>query len=1593
MNHTAFFQTTLFCGLLMASSLSAMQDEAGTLNLDLDRVTRVTELGFGSSEFHFDGGGTASTFTWRAGELLQVDLQDGSSRFIDPREVALEREMLDQPLLPRDTRMIEIPPVGDVHLVVEELRLSALGQAWPALGRDEETVDCLPDADRSLWQLEQNDPAGFDLPVLLGEPVIFRDLRMVSLSLHPVIIDGNELKRVEELRLRVEYGQAAPSRESLLPVQSVSGNEKHLQSRPISRNMQRIYEGIVSNSGQFYDNVDHSIFPVYLITGSPTYLSNNGQYMAEFIKWKREKGFDVRVVPFDQIPGGAESITFGNLRNWVSEQYDDYAPEYLLLVGDDDGTAACPDSVVISSQGEFDVSDHFYSRQEGDDYFPEIFVGRFSVDNVQQLVSMAFKPVIHEKYPNQAGQGWRTHGLVVSCNYSDSGDPPVTPNLTSRWVIDKLRANGFTITSQDSIFYPPTPDGGSLISSALNQGRGIVSYRGWANSNGWIYPAYDRDDIDELGNVMRMPIVCSYVCQTGAFGAGSGDIEVEDPCFGEKWIRVGDISAPRGAVAFVGPSDLHTRSQYNNPVCSGMFNAFFDLNITSVGPSLLNGKMELWRGYPLERDDPFGSYFYFHVYNVLGDPDLKFWRHDALEMNLTVNTILRPGQNTLVIQADGADGPLNDVTVSLIAGANGEEMVARGLLQNGWLALEIDPDRVDELDGPFTLTCDHLDYAPGQVSLSKQSSGADLALDDLLIGEEAEDGQYVPGERLSFTLDLRNTGTENLPAGTVQLVSQDELPYSVDVATVNLPALDAGDSASSLEAIEIQLNGDLQDGAMIPLLFQFSCGGFEGYAQHRLYASNAALELRELSFRSGASHLSALSTDTLDIAVINIGDFDIGAVTVELQSDDERVSVIDGQFDTAGLISDGLDEATFSFVVLGGRGLFPGQQVTLDLVINEDGREVRRSFLLPTGELTSEDPLGPDAYGYYAIESEDYGVAGHPAFDWVELDPAYGGTGANRLYLTDDDVTQIELPFPLTFYGMTDTEISVCSNGWVSLGSTWMDNFRNWNLPSSLGPPNMICAYWDDLKPMYTASQDSVYVPVFWRHDEAEGRVVISWSRTYNRYAWENPGQPLQEFQIILYDQATRPTNTGDTEILVQFKDVTDLDQNNNFATCGLQNFGHNIGLQVSYARNASEGCLPLGGGHSILFTTETPVNDEELTVNLIYPLQNQWVTSTSPVFLWDHAGFSGLLGTDEISYQVIVSQSGNQLVDETVSGVGELDLADLGIALPENTGLTFELEASADGDSYAALQGAISFQVDATAPSITTGLVESALYPDHLELGMLSSEALSSLSVNVLDAAGNLLESLTLDEGNAALGDGRELYYGRAALDADFASLQISAIDLHGLHMENTLPLSAAPAGDEGLELPQLAGLDLAWRGGTGWTLVIAQSTIVAEERAALDLRLPAGSTDISLKLDAFAGEVLVRDTGSGYERVTQRFADASIHASGLVSGRYVLVSGDLAAEALPAEFRLVGNYPNPFNPETVIEFELPREDRVALEVYNLRGELVRVLFDDVKPAGAHKIVWNGTNDGAGLVASGVYITRLAWDGGQQIHKMLLVR
>jgi hypothetical protein len=88
-----------------------------------------------------------------------------------------------------------------------------------------------------------------------------------------------------------------------------------------------------------------------------------------------------------------------------------------------------------------------------------------------------------------------------------------------------------------------------------------------------------------------------------------------------------------------------------------------------------------------------------------------------------------------------------------------------------------------------------------------------------------------------------------------------------------------------------------------------------------------------------------------------------------------------------------------------------------------------------------------------------------------------------------------------------------------------------------------------------------------------------------------------------------------------------------------------------------------------------------------------------------------------------------------------------------------------------------------------------------------------------------------------------------------------------------------------------------------------------------------------------------------------------------------------------------LAQNHPNPFNPSTLIAYEVAREGKTELRIFNVQGELVRTLVDRQSTPGTYEVEWDGRDDNGQSVPSGSYYYRLAVDGNEDAKRMILIK
>lgn len=176
--------------------------------------------------------------------------------------------------------------------------------------------------------------------------------------------------------------------------------------------------------------------------------------------------------------------------------------------------------------------------------------------------------------------------------------------------------------------------------------------------------------------------------------------------------------------------------------------------------------------------------------------------------------------------------------------------------------------------------------------------------------------------------------------------------------------------------------------------------------------------------------------------------------------------------------------------------------------------------------------------------------------------------------------------------------------------------------------------------------------------------------------------------------------------------------------------------------------------------------------------------------------------------------------------------------------------------------------------------------------------------------------------------------------------------------------------------------------------------STITFEDEADLgfdsnrqyEMKIDLSNPDFPFTNDNFGMAIRIYNQNSG--EVTGTYPEACLEFCSATLGSFTKSAVGIDDEvSKPARTELVGNYPNPFNPETKISYTLANQQNVKLAIYNYKGQLVNTLVNSVQKAGFHTVNWNGNNSMGRKVASGVYYIKLVSDKKSMVKKAIMLK
>lgn len=1021
---------------------------------------------------------------------------------------------------------------------------------------------------------------------LFADNILLVDIVTIS---DPIVIRGNELIKINvtPFQFNPDNGELVINKEINIQLTKEEQREP-LRNRKIPSNVRsdQFFNASVLNYSRTTE--DYTPPLILFICRWNSIENPNFQQLAD---WKRKSGFEVVIGSVPEVGNSADEI-----KGFIQNAYDNWEnpPMYVCIVGDINGPYEVPTFYEGLSWyvGEGDMP---YTLLDGDDYYPDIFIGRITIDNSSEIATVVTKIMAYEKaYPVLLGQSNYFEKAALVGDPSSSG---VSTIITNQYIEQIMELN-----SMENI-QTNYGDGNyaDWMSDQFNSGVLYINYRGYAGVSG-----FDNNDVNNLYNGFMLPVATMITCGTG-FDGGYTNLS-------NKLLVAGSAVNPKGAVAAIGGSTYGQHTLYNNALDMGIYEGIFTYQVESVGEALNYGKINLLNIYYNQSASSEAAVYISHWYNLFGDPSLRIWTDTPVPFNVSFLPELPIGANFIEIHvSNGQNEPVENAVVTLLK--DEDEFFKSDLTDaGGFVQLPLNV----LTDGQVFVTVTKKNHIPfeGEFEIRSDLNAVYLNESQITI-TEAEgngDGYINPGETIHLTLPV-----ENLSNAILNNISG-ELTASSDQVTILNYLVSYGDEILPDEILpgsenyEIFISQSTDDMDEMELILQINDGNEIWQSSLELDIHGTLIHLDEVISGNGNQFLNSNGITEMSINLNNSGRISTGNLSGIVSTSHEQISILNGEL-TWGMVlpnNDIYNSITPLFLELN-NNMITGSIAQFNLhLFDETGYEKSMDFDLQVGEVTVMDPLGPDSYGYYIYDSGDLEYDLAPFYNWIEIDPDYGGDGIdldlNNVGEGNPGFQQsatIELPFNFTFYGIEYDSLTICTNGWISFGETEMTSFRNYNLPGAGGPSPMVAAFWDDLRTVYTGSVLTHYFP-----EESEsdiGRFVIEWSDMRNYL--ENDEQ---DFQVILYDSADPNV---DNDIKIQFKTYNNTSIGNagwninhgTYSTTGIENQDGLIGLEYTFNNEYPVSAMPLYDETALFITTKIgnivpyygDVNDDEL-INIV---------------------------------------------------------------------------------------------------------------------------------------------------------------------------------------------------------------------------------------------------------------------------------------------------------------------------------------------------------------------------------------------------------
>ncbi|MCK4574844.1 hypothetical protein KAU34_00380 [candidate division WOR-3 bacterium] len=383
----------------------------------------------------------------------------------------------------------------------------------------------------------------------------------------------------------------------------------------------------------------------YLIITNQKLLNSAEQ----FGLWKETQGFNCMVVTVDEI---YNEFNYGiaspeAIKTFITYAYDYYMepPVFCLLFGDGSydykGISGHNGNIVpVHLSWYWNVwghvaDDEYYVRVSGDDFLPDIFIGRFPIRTNEEFDALFEKLKIYVDYQNL--DEWKKDLVFVADSVIGYNSYPNMESIILNYLPPAFDASRCYHPRKNREDFLKEMDEGAVFLNFLSHGGGDILCGG---------DFLVSEDIYRMTNLDRVPFWTAFSCNNGFFDEPPDSHSIGETVF---------LAPNGGGIGYYGPGS-NTYGHYNHPISANIYDGIFNKDLRFIGQILSYGEIKYFSTY--------GNKYPLMTYNLLGDPGIELALPDSTKIDILLSPASLSTGDTLSVQGNVFGSPSGEAIVT-----------------------------------------------------------------------------------------------------------------------------------------------------------------------------------------------------------------------------------------------------------------------------------------------------------------------------------------------------------------------------------------------------------------------------------------------------------------------------------------------------------------------------------------------------------------------------------------------------------------------------------------------------------------------------------------------------------------------------------------------------------------------------------------------------------------------------------------------------------------------------------------------------------------------------------------------------------------